>query len=203
VNPRTCIVKYLQNLLLRSAPILLASILALGSFVIAQRSQIRLWDNSPHGSLKTPDYFIENFSWNRFIPTQQKTNALQSTYAEHIPQDDLIFLKNINLQIENLKRPQIKIMAQQGELHNMNGLLLLTGNVTLYRGGTSDVELWLNTNDMNIDVDNEIIYARSRPTLKQGAHQITADEIIIKHLDNELIALNSVNVILAPKPIRN
>ncbi len=193
----------LRNALLRSIPIVLALVLALGSFLIAQRSQMRLWDNSPHGSLETPDYFIKNLSWNRFVPTKQKVNALQSDYAEHIPQEDLIFLKNINLRMTHFKHPEIIVTAKNGELNNMNGQLLLTGNVTLHRGGTNNQKLWLNTEKMEADLDYEIIHAKSRPTLKKGAHQITADEIIINNIDSELTALNSVNVQLAAKTTRN
>jgi LPS export ABC transporter protein LptC len=193
----------LRNALLRLIPILLALILALGSFLIAQRSQMRLWDNSPQGSIETPDYFIKKFSWDRFAPTKQKTNSLQSDYAEHIPKDDLIVLKNIDLRMTHFEHPEIKMVAKNGELNNMNGHLLLTGNVTLHRGGTNNQKLWLNTEIMEADLDYEIIHAKSRPTLKKGAHQIIADEIIINNIDSELTALNSVNVTLAAKTTRN
>jgi lipopolysaccharide export system protein LptC len=183
----------------RLAPILLAGLLAGVSYWTALRTGIRLWDDSPRGSLKTPDYFVENFSWVRSAPSKGETTVMVSQRLEHIPEEDMLQMQRIDIKKMSKTAPTIEVSAEKGRLNNQDGRIFLEGQAKLTRGKGLPEQTQLQSPRMLIDSDNQKIFASDQAKLVRGESILEAKEITIDQLNSEILASTRISVLLPGK----
>ena len=183
----------------RLAPILLAGLLAGVSYWTALRSGIRLWDDSPKGSLQTPDYFVENFSWARSATSKGENTLVLSQRLEHIPEEDILQMTQVEIRKTTKNAINIDVTAEKGKLNNQDGRIFLDGKVKLTRGAGLPEQTQLQSPRMLIDSDNQKIFAYDESRLTRGSNVLEAKEIMIDQLSSEVIANTRVSVLLPGK----
>jgi lipopolysaccharide export system protein LptC len=183
----------------RLAPILLAGLLAGVSYWTALRAGVRLWDDSPKGSLQTPDYFVENFSWARSSLSKGESTLLISQRLEHIPEADTLQMKQIDLKKTTKNGLDVEASAQKGTLNNQDGKILLEGTAKITRGRGLPEQIQLQSPRMLIDSDRQKIFAFENAKLTRGESTLEAKEIIIDQLTSEVLANTRVSVSLPGK----
>jgi lipopolysaccharide export system protein LptC len=174
---------------MRAAPMLLAALLAVVSYFTALKAGIRLWDNSPPGSLSTPDYFVESFSWIRVQANGKSRLELQSAQMEHIPQNDVIRLQGLTLEKKQAKAPAILARSDKATINQLTGEIWLLGKVDIRRAGDARHEvLQLQAPRALLDSDRETITAYDNAQLVRGDSRLSANEIRISQLSGEIAA---------------
>lgn len=184
---------------MRAAPILLAGLLAIASYFTALKAGIRLWDDSPTGSVNTPDYFVQDFSWLRTRDSGRMQLTLQGRMLTHLPVDDLLRLEPVTLTRRRAGAAALHVKAGAAQMNNQSGEVALEKGVSIHRAAfEASPPFDLRSPRMMLDTDHEILHAYDQATLKRGEQVLEAREIRIDQLSGQLTATQQVSLVLPP-----
>lgn len=180
---------------MRAAPILLATLLAIASYFTALKAGIRLWDDSPAGSADTPDYFVEQFEWLRQREAGQSRLALQGRRLTHVPANDMLYLSPVDIHRQRAGAPPLQLRAGEAKLNNMTGELTLLQSVHIARPADGQRPfLEMKAPSVTLDTDREILTARGNVRMQRGNQTLTAREVVLNQLTSELTARQDVTL---------
>lgn len=164
-----------MNALIRSLPITIALLLALGTWWLADQ-QRRAFEEPAAVSPTNPDFIIEHASMVRIGRQGAAETMISADRLVHYTQDDRSVLDNPRVLQTRHDEPPVTVTARTGESLNQAEVVKLTGDVRMTRAATAEMPpLDLRTERLTIRPDDDRAFTDAPVRIDQGSSVLLGD----------------------------
>ena len=147
-----------------------------------------------------PDYYMENFITTTMEQDGSLKNKLYADYMAHYPDDDTTELDNPKLEVFRNDGAPVMIIADKGWVTSDNKVILLTGNVTLWRDNKNGgKKMEIVTTDVKVLTEQEYAETDQPATLVSDRTTINATGVRAYFKENRVELLNNVHTKIQPE----
>lgn len=187
--------------LLRFLPVLLAALIALGTYWLAEqaRKSEALRPNSP----LNPDFVIEGVRISRMNAEGTVQTIVNAVRMTHVPQSDMATLDQPRVLQNAPGKPPLTITADRGESRNDAEQVDLQGHVVITREATADAPtLVIRTELLHIRPDDDIAITDREVAIAYGQSTINGTGMQFSNVDRKLVIDTRARGVIAPPGTR-
>jgi lipopolysaccharide export system protein LptC len=191
---------------LLSLPVVLMSVLALGSYWLVRTTPPPLVPAQVVTATHTPDYFMEKFSVKSFDPQGSLHAEVMGAAARHYPDTRWIDIDAIALRSVDAKGRSSQASATRGRTNDEASEVQLIGKAVIVREAQRPAQLGssprmeLRGELLQVLVKRELVRSPLPVELHYGAHHFTADALDYDNLTQVAQLTGRVRATLAPTP---
>lgn len=183
-------------------PVLLMGLLALGTWWLVRNAPQAPNVAATAPATSGPDYFMRQFSVQRFDPTGRLESEVQGQMARHYPSTDTLEIDQVRIQARTAQGQQTLASANRG-LSNADGSeVQLFGNALITReaprAGRAQPRMEFRGEFLHLWPQVERVRSHQPVRLTRGQDQFTADTMEYNHLEQVLELRGRVRGTLMP-----
>jgi lipopolysaccharide export system protein LptC len=185
-------------------PIVVMSVLALGSWWLARNTPSVNEAAPPSVSRTDPDYLLSQFAIKTFDPSGALANEVWGSKARHFPHTDILEIDEARFR--SSRGPRATVGQAQRAYSNADGSeVQLVGNAIVVREAGQDAQgralprIEFRGEFLHAFLQTEVVKSHKPVTVVRGADQFSGDTMVYNQLDG-LVALDGrVRVRLEPR----
>lgn len=145
-------------------PILLMGLLAAMTFWLERAAQLAPSSNA--AQRHDPDYFIENFTVERFDPQGKLQHTIVAKYMQHYPDNDSTDVTTPHITFH--KTRQTVVTADTANIDSGGKTVVLNGHVRVLSNNPKGPPTEITSTTMTVFPDDEIAQTKAAVTITQG-----------------------------------
>ncbi|MFN7834906.1 MAG: LPS export ABC transporter periplasmic protein LptC [Burkholderiaceae bacterium] len=195
-----------RSYILSFLPLLLTACLAALSYWLALMSARQSWSDAPRGDRRTPDYFVENFDWQRVLDQGQRRSRLTGSRIDHIPDQDVVRLTQPRFNNVVVNSARLQARSDSGLYHSLTGQLRMIGNVTVVREPHKGdaMTMTMTAPELDLDTDRQFATTQRATQILQGPANarsiLEARAVTLDNLAGQLTAEQGVRLVVPSRP---
>lgn len=183
-------------------PVLLMGLLALGTWWLVRNAPLPPSAAATAHPTSGPDYFMREFSVQRFDPTGRLESEVQGQMARHYPANDTLEIDQVRIQTRTAQG-QLTLASANRSLSNADGSeIQLFGNALITREATRtgrvQPKMEFRGEFLHLWPQVERVRSHLPVRLTRGQDQFTADAMEYDHLEQVLELKGRVRGTLMP-----
>jgi len=184
---------------LRYIPVLIAALIALGTYWLAEQARRVELQHAP--SPLNPDFVVEGVRMSRMDVNGVVQTIVSATRMTHVPQSDRAQLEQPRVLQSTPGKPPVNITADHGESINNAQIVNLDGHVVIERTAAGQApELVVHTDRLQVYPDDDLAKTDRDVTIDYGQSKIAGTGMQLSNADRKLIIEHKARgVIAAPK----
>lgn len=184
---------------LRYVPLLIAALIALGTYWLAEQAQRIELQHAP--SPLNPDFVVEGVRMSRMDANGAVQTIVSATRMTHVPQSDRAQLEQPRVLQSTPGKPPVNITADHGESINNAQIVNLDGHVVIERAAAGQAPpLIVHTDRLQVYPDDDVAKTDRDVTVAYGQSTIAGTGMQLSNADRKLIIEHKAHgVIAAPK----
>ncbi|GAB3361355.1 MULTISPECIES: LPS export ABC transporter periplasmic protein LptC [Giesbergeria] len=182
-------------------PVLLMGLLALGTWWLVRNAPQAPGTAAAQVPSSGPDYFMRQFSVQRFDPTGRLESEVQGEMARHYPGNDTLEIDQVRIQARTLQGQQTQARADRALSNGDGSEIQLFGNALITRQGpsaASSPSMEFRGEFLHLWPQSERVRSHLPVRLTRGQDQFTADTMEYDHLEQVLQLRGRVRGTLMP-----
>lgn len=188
-----------MNALLRSVPMLLAALLAIGTWYLADL-QRRSYVDPKASSPTTPDFIVEHARTARLAPDGSVQTLLSADQLVHYLSEDRSVLDRPRVIDTRGDQPPVTITAETGETRNRLEEIVLTRDVHVVRAAAPKAEaLDVRTERLVLRPDDDRASSDVEVHVTQGTSTLTGVGMVLDNAHRTLQVTSRVRATFAPR----
>lgn len=182
-------------------PVLLMGLLALGTWWLVRNAPQAPGTSATPVSSSGPDYFMRQFSVQRFDPTGRLESEVQGEMARHYPTNDTLEIDQVRIHARTIQGQQTQARADRALSNSDGSEIQLFGNALITRQGPSAAStppMEFRGEFLHLWPQSERVRSHLPVRLTRGQDQFTADTMEYDHLEQVLQLRGRVRGTLMP-----
>jgi len=148
--------------------------------------------------LRTPDYFIENFTASSLDEQGRLRDRLRAPIMFHYPHDDSAELTKPHLELYRQDAPPWQIDADKGWVYRRSDSVLLQGNVLIWQDA-KDGPIRIITRDVRVQPSKKYAETDAPVTILRNGARVDAVGMRVYFQESRIQLLSTVRGIYDPK----
>ena len=182
--------------------LLLAVVLALGSFWLLEIMRKSGKDSGPAAARTAPDYYVENFNFVRLSPTGEAQYNISGKRMVHSPADDTHTVEMPVLNSLSRERPPMTARADRALIEPDGSRVHMHDQVRIDRPKTPTSTLFHMESDYLLVLPNEDIMRTDKPVrMTLGESQLNGTGMVANNATGQVQLASRVQATLPPKNV--
>ncbi len=181
---------------LRYVPILIAMLIALGTYWLAEQARRVELQHAPSPS--NPDFVVEGVRMSRMDAQGTVQTIVSATRMTHVPQSDRATLEQPRVLQNAPGKPPVTITADRGESRNNSEVVDLEGNVVIRRAATADAPmLTVRTDLLHLYPDEDTARTDRDVAIEYGRSTLVGTGMQFSNVDRTLLIQHKARGLIA------
>ncbi len=181
---------------LRYVPILIAALIALGTYWMAEQARRVELQHQP--SPLNPDFVVEGVRMSRMDAQGTVQTIVSATRMVHVPQSDRATLEQPRVLQSAPGKPPVTITADRGESINNAQVVDLDGHVVIERAPTqANPALIVRTERLQVLPDDDVAKTDRAVAIDYGKSTMAGTGMLFSNVDRSLIIEHQARGVIA------
>jgi lipopolysaccharide export system protein LptC len=180
-------------------PLLLMTLLALGTWLVAKNSPGLLMPSTPEAVTHEPDYTLDHFTLQRFDATGALKIEIEGDRMQHFPDNETMEVEKIRVvSIEPTGR-RMTATALHGRAKDDSSEVWLDGQAQVVSETPGEVPIQMNGEHLRAQPKLKLVESDSTVIVQQGGSEFHADGMLYDHGTRVLTLRGQTRALLQPE----
>lgn len=189
----------LRQSLMGYLPLLLMTLLALGTWLVAKNSPGLLTPSAPGPVTHEPDYTLDHFTLQRFGPTGALAVEIEGDRMQHFPDDDTMEVEKIRVLSIEPDGHRITATALHGRAKDDSSEVWLDGQAQVVSEMAGELPVRMNGEHLRAQPKLKLVQSDSPVIVQQGGSEFHAEGLLYDHGTRILTLKGQTHGLLQPE----
>ena len=192
----------LRDRMMGYLPLLLMTVLALGTWLVAKNTPGLLAPSTPAALRHEPDYTLDHFTLQRFDASGALKVEIEGDHMRHYPDDDTMEVDKIRVVSTDPDGRKLTAGALQGRARGDGTEVWLDGQAEVVSEMSGEVPVQMNGEHLRAEPKLKRVDSDSSVIVRQGGSEFHADGMLYDG-DTRLLTLHgAAHALLQPKALK-
>lgn len=179
-------------------PLLLMTLLALGTWLVAKNTPGLLLPSVPGTVRHEPDYTLDHFTLQRFDPTGALKIEIEGDRMQHFPDDDTMEVEKIRVVAIEAGGRRMTATALHGRAKDDSSEVWLDGQAQVVSEAAGELPIQMNGEHLRAEPKLKLVESDSPVIVQQGGSEFHAEGLLYDHGTRILTLRGKAHALLQP-----
>lgn len=179
-------------------PLLLMTLLALGTWLVAKNSPGLLMPSAPEAVTHEPDYTLDHFTLQRFDATGSLKVEIEGDRMQHFPDDDTMEVEKIRVVSIEQDGRRMTATALRGRAKDDSSEVWLDGQAQVVSEAAGEQPIQMNGEHLRAQPKLKLVESDSPAIVQQGGSEFHAEGLLYDHGKRILTLRGKAHALLQP-----